>query len=156
MWKTGHSLIKAKMRELRAPLAGEMSGHMFFGGDYLGFDDALFAAARLLEIVSRGPYGLASLLADLPRTIATPEIRVNVSEDRKFAIVEQAVAHFSTKYPVNTIDGVRITFPGGWGLLRASNTQPILVLRFEASDPQSLDAARSEVVGWLAGQGVSA
>ncbi len=156
MWKTGHSLIKAKMKELGAPLAGEMSGHMFFGGDYLGFDDALFAAARLLEIVSRGPYGLASLLADLPRTIATPEIRVNVSEDRKFAIVEQAVAHFSTKYPVNTIDGVRITFPGGWGLLRASNTQPILVLRFEASDPQSLDAARSEVVGWLAGQGVSA
>jgi phosphomannomutase/phosphoglucomutase len=156
MWKTGHSLIKAKMKELGAPLAGEMSGHMFFGGDYLGFDDALFAAARLLEIVSRQPFGLAALLADLPRTTATPEIRVDVPEEQKFGLVERAVAHFSSRYPVNTIDGVRITFPHGWGLLRASNTQPILVLRFEASDPQSLDAARSEVVGWLAGQGVRA
>jgi phosphomannomutase / phosphoglucomutase len=156
MWKTGHSLIKAKMKELGAPLAGEMSGHMFFGGDYLGFDDALFAAARLLEIVSQGTHGLAALLADLPRTTATPEIRVEVPEEQKFAIVERATAHFSAKYPVTTIDGVRITFPRGWGLLRASNTQPILVLRFEAEDAQSLDAARSEVVGWLAGQGVSA
>jgi phosphomannomutase/phosphoglucomutase len=156
MWKTGHSLIKARMKELEAPLAGEMSGHMFFGGDYLGFDDALFAAARLLEIVSRGPVGLAALLADLPRTTSTPEIRVDVPEERKFPIVERAAEHFSAIYPVNTIDGVRITFPHGWGLLRASNTQPILVLRFEASDPQALDAARSEVVGWLAGQGVRA
>jgi len=156
MWKTGHSLIKAKMKEEHAPLAGEMSGHMFFGGDYLGFDDALFAAARLLEIVSRGPFGLADLLRDLPATIATPEIRVDVPEERKFDLVERAVAHFSARYPVNTIDGARITFPDGWGLLRASNTQPILVLRFEASNPRSLDAARSEVVGWLAGRGVRA
>jgi phosphomannomutase/phosphoglucomutase len=156
MWKTGHSLIKAKMKEEGAPLAGEMSGHMFFGGDYLGFDDALFAAARLLEIVSRGPFGLAGLLRDLPATTATPEIRVDVPEERKFELVERAVAHFSTRYPVNTIDGVRITFPDGWGLLRASNTQPILVLRFEASDQRSLDAARREVVDWLAGQGVRA
>jgi len=154
MWKTGHSLIKAKMRELGAPLAGEMSGHMFFGGDYLGFDDALFAAARLLEIVSRGPHGLATLLADLPRTHVTPEIRVDVPEERKFAIVEQAARHFPARYPVNTIDGVRITFPQGWGLLRASNTQPILVLRFEATDPAALDAYRGEVMTWLAGQGV--
>jgi phosphomannomutase / phosphoglucomutase len=156
MWKTGHSLIKAKMKELHAPLAGEMSGHMFFGGDYFGFDDALFAAARLLEIVSREPFGLAAHLADLPKTTTTPEIRVDVPEEEKFGIVERAAAHFSARYPVNTIDGIRITFPHGWGLLRASNTQPILVLRFEASDPQSLDAARSEVVGWLAGQGVRA
>jgi phosphomannomutase/phosphoglucomutase len=156
MWKTGHSLIKAKMKELGAPLAGEMSGHMFFGGDYLGFDDALFAAARLLEIVSRGPFGLSQLLADIPRTTSTPEIRVDVPEERKFPLVRQAAEHFAARYPVNTIDGIRITFPRGWGLLRASNTQPILVLRFEASDPESLDAARSEVVGWLAGQGVRA
>jgi phosphomannomutase / phosphoglucomutase len=156
MWKTGHSLIKAKMRELQAPLAGEMSGHMFFGGDYLGFDDALFAAARLLEIVSTRPFGLATLLADLPRTTATPEIRVDVPEEDKFALVERATAHFAARYPVNTIDGIRITFPNGWGLVRASNTQSILVLRFEASDAPSLDAARSEVVGWLAGQGVRA
>jgi phosphomannomutase/phosphoglucomutase len=156
MWKTGHSLIKAKMKELRAPLAGEMSGHMFFGGDYLGFDDALFAAARLLEIVSRTPFGLAPLLADLPRTYATPEIRVDAPDEEKFAIVERAAAHFPKHYPVNTIDGVRITFPQGWGLLRASNTQPILVLRFEATDPTALDAYRGEVASWLAGQGVRA
>jgi len=156
MWKTGHSLIKTKMKELAAPLAGEMSGHMFFGGDYLGFDDALFAAARLLEIVSRGPFGLSPLLADLPRTFTTPEIRVDAPDEEKFAIVQRAAAHFPARYPVNTIDGVRITFPKGWGLLRASNTQPILVLRFEATDPAALDAYRGEVVAWLAGQGVRA
>jgi phosphomannomutase / phosphoglucomutase len=154
MWKTGHSLIKAKMKELQAPLAGEMSGHMFFGGDYLGFDDAIFAAARLLEIVSGRPFGLAAHLADLPKTYATPEIRVDAPEEEKFAIVERAAAHFAARYPVNTIDGVRITFSKGWGLLRASNTQAILVLRFEATDPAALDAYRGEVAGWLAEQGV--
>jgi phosphomannomutase / phosphoglucomutase len=152
MWKTGHSLIKSKMKELNAPLAGEMSGHMFFGGDYLGFDDALFAAARLLEIVSREPFGLARLLADLPRTFATPEIRVETSEAEKFDLVERAAVHFASLYPVNTIDGVRITFPKGWGLLRASNTQPVLVMRFEATDPALRDQYRAEVEGWLAGQ----
>jgi phosphomannomutase / phosphoglucomutase len=149
MWKTGHSLIKAKMKELKAPLAGEMSGHMFFGGDYLGFDDALFAAARLLEIVSRQRFGLAPLLADLPRTFATPELRVECPEDEKFDLVERAAVHFASQYPVNTIDGARITFPKGWGLLRASNTQPVLVMRFEATDPESRDAYRAEVEGWL-------
>src|SRR5215208_5692193 len=152
MWKTGHSLIKAKMKELKAPLAGEMSGHMFFGGDYLGFDDALFAAARLLEIVSRQPFGLAPLLADLPRTFATPELRVECAEEEKFDLVERAAVHFAAHYPVNTIDGVRITFPKGWGLLRASNTQPVLVMRFEATDAEARDAYRAEVEGWLAGQ----
>jgi len=149
MWKTGHSLIKARMSELDAPLAGEMSGHMFFGGDWYGFDDALFAAARLLEIVSAGQGGLASLLADLPRTVATPEIRVDCPEDHKFNIVEQAAAHFSARYPVNTLDGVRITFSDGWGLIRASNTQPVLVLRFEASDRGALAAHEAEVRDWL-------
>ncbi|HZN97669.1 MAG TPA: phosphomannomutase/phosphoglucomutase, partial [Gemmatimonadales bacterium] len=149
MWKTGHSLIKAKMKELKAPLAGEMSGHMFFGGDYLGFDDALFAAARLLEIVSRQPFGLAPLLADLPKTFATPEIRVECAEEEKFDLVERAALHFAALYPVNTIDGVRMTFPKGWGLLRASNTQPVLVMRFEATNPESRDAYRAEVEGWL-------
>jgi phosphomannomutase/phosphoglucomutase len=152
MWKTGHSLIKAKMKELKAPLAGEMSGHMFFGGDYLGFDDALFGAARLLEIVSRRPFGLATHLADLPRTFATPEIRVECSEDEKFGLVERAAAYFASRYPVNTIDGVRITFPKGWGLLRASNTQPVLVMRFEATDEQARDAYRAEVEGFLKSQ----
>jgi phosphomannomutase/phosphoglucomutase len=152
MWKTGHSLIKAKMKELKAPLAGEMSGHMFFGGDYLGFDDALFGAARLLEIVSQKPFGLAGHLADLPRTFATPEIRVESPEDEKFGLVARAAEHFASRYPVNTIDGVRITFPKGWGLLRASNTQPVLVMRFEATDEKARDAYRREVEGWLEAQ----
>jgi phosphomannomutase/phosphoglucomutase len=155
MWKTGHSLIKAKMKEMNAPLAGEMSGHMFFGGDYLGFDDALFAAARLLEAVSAQPFGLAALLADLPRTYATPEIRVDCSDDLKFEIAGRAVRHFGGRYPVNTIDGVRMTFPQGWGLIRSSNTQPVLVLRFEATAPEALDAYRGEVMSWLAAQGVT-
>jgi phosphomannomutase/phosphoglucomutase len=156
MWKTGHSLIKARMKELGAPLAGEMSGHIFFGGDYFGFDDALFAAARLLGIVSQAPYGLAALLSDVPATFATPEIRVACPEDRKFEIVSDAAAYFSARYPVNTIDGVRMSFPEGWGLVRASNTQPVLVLRFEAKRPELLDAYRGEVMQWLAGQGVHA
>jgi phosphomannomutase / phosphoglucomutase len=149
MWKTGHSLIKAKMKELNAPLAGEMSGHMFFGGDYLGFDDALFGAARLLEIVSRRKFGLATHLADLPRTFATPEIRVECAEEEKFGLVGRAAVHFALLYPVNTIDGVRITFPKGWGLLRASNTQPVLVMRFEATDAAARDAYRAEVEDFL-------
>jgi phosphomannomutase/phosphoglucomutase len=156
MWKTGHSLIKARMKELGAPLAGEMSGHIFFGGDYFGFDDALFAAARLLGIVSQAPYGLAALLSDVPATFATPEIRVACPEDRKFKIVSDAAAYFSARYPVNTIDGVRMSFPEGWGLVRASNTQPVLVLRFEAKRPELLEAYRGEVMQWLAGQGVHA
>ncbi len=156
MWKTGHSLIKARMKELKAPLAGEMSGHIFFGGDYYGFDDALFAAARLLEIVSHGPPGLARLLADVPKTFATPELRVDCPDDRKFGVVESAATHFAAKYPVNTIDGVRMTFPHGWGLVRASNTQPVIVLRFEATSQEALDTYRAEVAEWLAGQGVRA
>src|SRR5919112_4277207 len=149
MWKTGHSLIKAKMKELNAPLAGEMSGHMFFGGGYLGFDDALFGAARLLEVVSRRKFGLATHLADLPRTFATPEIRVECAEEEKFGLVERAAVHFALLCPVNTIDGVRITFPKGWGLLRASNTQPVLVMRFEATDAAARDAYRAEVEDYL-------
>ncbi len=154
MWMTGHSLIKARMKELNAPLAGEMSGHLFFGGDWFGFDDALFAAARLLEIVAAGPPGVARLLADLPKTFATPEIRVDCPDDEKFPLVERAAKYFAARYPVNTIDGVRISFADGWGLLRASNTQPVLVLRFEATSPEALEAYRGEIAGWLAGQGI--
>ncbi|MBK8006368.1 MAG: phosphomannomutase/phosphoglucomutase [Gemmatimonadetes bacterium] len=149
MWRTGHSLIKARMKELKSPLAGEMSGHMFFGGDWYGFDDALFAAARLLEIVAAGRGGLAPLLADLPATHATPELRVDCPEEKKFPVVAEAAAYFAARYPVNTIDGVRMTFPKGWGLVRASNTQPILVLRFEATDPAALAAYQAEVMGWV-------
>jgi phosphomannomutase/phosphoglucomutase len=155
MWKTGHSLIKARMKELKSPIAGEMSGHMFFGGDWFGFDDAPFAAARLLEIVAAGtPFGIAPLLADLPETFATPELRVDCPEEEKFAIVERAVAHFGKKYPSVGIDGVRMTFPNGWGLIRASNTQAILVLRFESTSEADLARYQAEVMAWLATQGV--
>lgn len=155
MWKTGHSLIKARMQETGAPLAGEMSGHIFFGGDWFGFDDALFAAARLLEITAAGPGGLATLLADIPPTVATPELRLACAEDRKFAIVQEAAEVFAARYPVNTIDGVRIAFPEGWGLVRASNTQPVLVARFEATTDAILQQYRDEVMSWLAARGVA-
>ncbi|NNG16870.1 MAG: phosphomannomutase/phosphoglucomutase [Gemmatimonadales bacterium] len=154
MWKTGHSLIKAKMKELNAPLAGEMSGHMFFAGDYYGFDDALFAAARLLSYVARHGGPLSSLLADLPNTFATPEIRVACPEERKFSIVEEAASHFADRYEVLTIDGVRISFAAGWGLLRASNTQPVLVMRFEATSETELAEYRNEVESWLHDRGI--
>ncbi len=158
MWKTGHSFIKQKMKEIGAPLAGEMSGHMFFGGDWYGFDDALFAAARLLAYVAREGGGgpLSRLLADLPKTYATPELRVDCRDEEKFEVAQQAAEEFAAKYPVSTLDGVRITFPEGWGLLRASNTQPVLVMRFEATTPKALDAYRAEVEGWLAARGVTA
>ena len=149
MWKTGHSLIKQKMKEIHAPLAGEMSGHMFFGGDWFGFDDALFAAARLLHYVAREGGPLSRLMADFPRTVSTPELRVDCPDDRKFAVVERAAKHFAARYPVATLDGVRITFPTGWGLVRASNTQPVLVLRFEAATAADLAAYRREVETWL-------
>jgi phosphomannomutase/phosphoglucomutase len=149
MWKTGHSFIKMKMKEIGAPLAGEMSGHMFFGGDWYGFDDALFAAARLLAYVAREGGPLSKLLADLPKTYATPELRVDCPDEQKFDVVARAAKYFATKYPVSTLDGVRITFPEGWGLLRASNTQPVLVMRFEATSEKALAAYRAEVEGWL-------
>ena len=155
MWKTGHSLIKARMKELQAPLAGEMSGHIFFGGDYFGFDDALFAAARLLEIVASGPPGLSRLIADLPVTYPTPEIRIDCPDETKFAVVEQAATHFGGRYRVNTIDGVRVAYPDGWALLRASNTQPVLVMRFEATSPAARDRYQAEFVDWLRAAGVA-
>jgi phosphomannomutase / phosphoglucomutase len=155
MWKTGHSLIKQKMKETGAPLAGEMSGHIFFGGDWFGFDDALFAAARLLHYVAAEGGPLSRLLADVPATVSTPELRVDCADDLKFSLVERAARHFASRYPVSTLDGVRITFADGWGLLRASNTQPVLVMRFEATSPPALAAYRDEVEGWLAANGVA-
>jgi len=155
IWKTGHSLIKAKMKESGAPLAGEMSGHIFFGGDYFGFDDALFAAARLLAFVAREGGPLSRHLDDLPRTFATPELRVDCPEDRKFAIVEEAARYFADRYEALTIDGVRVSFAHGWGLVRASNTQPALVMRFEATSEAELAAYRKEVEDWLRARGIS-
>ncbi len=137
MWKTGHSLIKSKLQELNAHLAGEMSGHMFFGHRYYGFDDAIHASARLVEIISHAPGKLSDLLADLPPTVSTPEIRRECPEHLKFLISEKAKTAFPG-YETITLDGVRVKFPHGWGLVRASNTQPVLVLRFEADSEQHL------------------
>ncbi len=145
MWRTGHSLIKAKMKLEHAELAGEMSGHMFFADRYYGFDDALYAACRLIEIVSRSGHPLSAQLADLPKTVTTPEIRVDCADEAKFGVVERVTAHFRKLYPVVDVDGVRVLFPKGWGLVRASNTQPVLVLRFEATTPELLDQYQKEV-----------
>ena len=152
MWKTGHSLIKAKMKELGSPLAGEMSGHMFFGGDYYGFDDALFAAARLLDYLAKTNEPISVMLSSLPQRYSTPELRVDCDDGRKFDIVARAVEHFSSKYETLNIDGVRISFADGWGLIRASNTQPVLVMRFEAGSEEALQSYRGEVEEWLASE----
>ena len=142
MWKAGHSLIKAKMKEEGALLAGEMSGHICFANRWFGFDDGIYSSARLLELVSRTQQPVSSLLADVPRTFSTPEIRVDCPEDQKFEVVRRAQAFFAARYQAVTVDGVRVTFPDGWGLVRASNTQPLLVLRFEARTPERLAEIR--------------
>ena len=143
MWKTGHSLIKSKLKEEHAALAGEMSGHMFFADRYYGFDDAIYASFRLLEILSREGRGLGAILADLPPSHITPEIRVDCADDRKFEVVRRAAEFFSKHYEVIDVDGVRVNFPDGWGLVRASNTQPALVTRFEATSEKRLAEIRA-------------
>jgi phosphomannomutase / phosphoglucomutase len=138
MWKTGHSLIKQKMKEVHAVLAGEMSGHLFFADRYFGFDDAIYASLRLLEILSKTGKKIPELLAGLPKTYVTPEIRVETKEESKFQLVEAVKNELAQTYSIIDIDGVRVLFEDGWGLIRASNTQPVLVLRFEARSPERL------------------
>jgi len=137
MWKTGHSLLKAKMKQEGAPFAGEMSGHMFFADDYFGYDDGIYASGRLMQIISDGELSFSQLVDQIPRFESTPEIRVECADEEKFAVVEQLVDRFAA-YETNTIDGVRVQFADGWGLVRASNTQPVLVLRFEAVSESAL------------------
>ncbi len=138
MWKTGHSLLKAKMKEIHAPFAGEMSGHIFFADDYFGFDDAIYVSGRLLQIISKSKKKLSELIDEIPYFISTPEIRVDCSDDAKFDVVADIAASFKKQYETIDIDGVRVLFGDGWGLVRASNTQPVLVLRFEAKTEQRL------------------
>jgi phosphomannomutase/phosphoglucomutase len=139
MWKAGHSLIKAKMKEERAELAGEMSGHIFFKHRYFGFDDAVYSSARLLEILTNEQRPLSGLLGDVPKTFSSPEIRVDTEETKKFEIVKRATERFrKAGYNLVDVDGVRISFPDGWGLIRASNTGPILVVRYEAQTQERL------------------
>ena len=148
MWKAGHSLIKAKMKEEQAELAGEMSGHIFFKNRYFGFDDAIYSSARLLEILTHEKQKLSELLGDVPRTFASPELRVDTVEEKKFEIVKRATEWLrQAGHALVDVDGVRVTFPDGWGLIRASNTQPILVLRFEAKTPERLEEIRQLIEG---------
>ncbi len=144
IWRTGHSLIKAKMRETHAALAGEMSGHIFFAQRWFGFDDGIYASARLVELLTQSSQPVSQMLADVPRTFSTPELRMDSTEEAKFAVVEEVKRHFAAgPDPIIDVDGVRVTFPDGWGLVRASNTQPLLVLRFEAKTPERLAEIRA-------------
>ncbi|HEX7319647.1 MAG TPA: phosphomannomutase/phosphoglucomutase [bacterium] len=138
MYRTGHSLIKAKMKLEHSPLAGEMSGHIFFADRYFGYDDAIYASLRLLEILGNG-VGLSDLAKRVPRYFSTPEIRIDVPDEKKFGIVKELTGAFKKDYPVLDIDGARVDFGDGWGLVRASNTQPVLVLRFEAKTASRLN-----------------
>jgi phosphomannomutase/phosphoglucomutase len=147
MWKTGHSLIKAKMKEEGALLAGEMSGHMFFRHRWFGFDSGVYAALRVLEIIDREGKKLSDLLADVPNSFSTPEIRVPCPDDKKFQVVKKAAADFKSRFRVVDIDGARVEFPDGWGLVRASNTQPVLVMRFEAESKSRLQEIRTLIEG---------
>ena len=149
MWRVGHSLIKARMRATQSPLAGEMSGHIFFADRFFGYDDAIYAGARLLERLTETDFDLARWRKALPSTVTTPELRVWCADQDKASVISRVVEHFSSIYEVNDIDGARVTFPGGWGLVRASNTQPVLVMRFEADDTQRINDIRQEVEMWL-------
>ena len=142
MWKTGHSLIKQKMRLEKAELAGELSGHMFFSDRFLGFDDAIYASCRLIEILSKTGKRISDLLSDVPQTYSTPELRVSCPDEKKFVVVAKVTDFFRQCHDAIDIDGVRVLFEDGWGLIRASNTQPALVLRFEAMSEKRLAEIR--------------
>lgn len=150
MWKAGHSLIKGKMKEENALLGGEMSGHLFFADRYFGYDDAIYAGARLLEILTREDRSLKELLADVPVLVSTPEIRLDCPDDKKFEVVAALAQELKREYRVIDVDGARVLFDGGWGLVRASNTQPVLVLRFEAQDEERLEEIRKIFMDKLA------
>ena len=145
MWKTGHSLIKSKMKETKAALAGEMSGHIFFADRFFGFDDAIYAGARFLEILANANKPSSSLLADIPKTVNTPEIRIECDDELKWQVIEKIKSALRGKYETNEIDGVRVEFGDGWGLVRASNTQPVVVMRFEAQTATRLKEIRTVI-----------
>lgn len=145
MWKAGHSLMKAKIKEIGALLGAEMAGHIFFGDRYYGFDDAIYAGARLIELCADSQRPLSQMLSDLPKTYSTPELRIDCPEEIKFEVVRKAQDFFVKKYDTVTLDGVRIVLEDGWALVRASNTQPVLVLRFEANSESRLQEIKKLV-----------
>ena len=149
MWKTGHSLLKAKMKEIKCPIAGEMSGHIFIADNYYGFDDAIFVSARFYELVSKTDKKVSEIIKEMPYYENTPEIRTDVTEDSKWKIVEDVREHFNKEYDTIEIDGVRILFDDGWGLVRASNTQPVIVTRFEAKTKSQLNEIKNLVHNFI-------
>lgn len=154
MWKTGHSLMKEKMRLVGAPLAGELSGHICFADQYLGFDDALYGACRLIDLLARSDRPFSAMVADFPVFVSTPELRIEVPEEDKFRLVREAQEHFRRDHEVIEVDGARVLFGDGWGLLRASNTQPVLVARYEAGTAERLEEIQNEMEDWLRSKGV--
>jgi phosphomannomutase/phosphoglucomutase len=150
MSAVGHSIIKERMKREGALLAGEMSGHIFYAERWYGFDDAVYVTARVLEILSRTDRPLSELLSDLPPTFATPELRLDADDTEKFAIVDRALAHYRARFKVDATDGARIDFGDGWGLIRASNTQPVIVLRAEAGSEATLARIQAELEGFVA------
>jgi phosphomannomutase/phosphoglucomutase len=153
---TGHSLIKKRMKEEHSLLSGELSGHIMFGDDYYGFDDALYGACLLIDIVARQGRPLSAWLDEFPRFVSTAELRYPATEETKFAIVGRATEHFRQGHEVIDVDGARVLFGDGWGLIRASNTEPVLVARYEAKTPERLREIQGEMEGWLAGEGIGA
>ena len=150
MWKTGHSLVKQKMVELNCKFGGEMSGHIFFADDYYGYDDAIYVAARLLQTLSRSKKTLSELRSELPKYFSTPEIRLEAnSDEEKFMISKKAVDYFTANFDCSTVDGVRINFEDGWGLVRASNTQPVIVCRFEATSEERMQQIKKLITDKL-------
>ena len=147
MWKTGHSLIKKKMSDLQCKFGGEMSGHIFFADDYFGYDDATYVAARTVQMLSRTNKKLSDLVANLPKYYSTPEMRMACeSDEEKFRIAKEAADYFNANYDCSTVDGVRIKFGDGWGLIRASNTQPVIVCRFEANTSERKEEIKNLVL----------
>lgn len=155
-WKTGHSLIKAKLKEEQAALAGEMSGHMFFADSYYGYDDAIYASVRLANIVARTGKTLTEMLSDLPTRVSTPELRITCSDDDKFKIVEAIGDALKSEYETLTLDGVRFSSDTGWGLVRPSNTGPVLVMRFEAESQEELTSLKAVLSRELQKHGLDA
>jgi len=154
MWRTGHSHIKARMKEIGAPLGGELSGHICFADSYIGIDDAPYDACRLVDLLARKDQPFSEMVAELPHYVSTPEIRIEVEEERKWEVVDRALEHFSQSYDVIDVDGVRVLFEDGWGLLRTSNTQPVIVARFEARTPERLAEIQNLMESWLETQGI--
>ena len=155
MWKTGHSLIKERMKVSGSPISGEMSGHICFADNYYGFDDAIYASALLARIVQRSGRTLSEIADAIPSYPSTPELRIDTTEERKFDIVSSVVNTYRQTHEVIDIDGARVLFDGGWALVRASNTQPVIVMRFEADSEDRLSEIRDDVAAVMAKEGVS-